>query len=516
MNALLEYALKSGLYITAFFLVYKFLLSGETFFRVNRLFLLAGLVVALLLPLIPIHYIVTVPQLTSVDPSKTQFSLQIVLPSGESSGPDITWWAIMIIYGLGVVLFIAISFQQILIVFKHIRKSEKIPVNGIILINSEKYNTPFSFFNYVLINCSNYSKKELSGIIAHEKVHILERHWIDLLLATSATMLFWFNPVIWWYEKTIKINHEYLADHGAIVQGYNPGYYAAFLVNQIVGTPVIPLTNFFNFKLNKDRITMINKSKSSPAKHWRIVYVLPLIGIILMAFASPRYVSDSAAGRFEQFAMSQGQQKVIEGKIYNTSSKAPIPGANIVIKGTTAGTVSDSQGNFRLEVSKGSTVVVSFVGYQSKQINIGEADRYDVPLEQKVYEIVFPEKIETVKDQSKEKMKRETGVTVNSKEIFTVVEDMPEYQDGGMNGLESYIRNKTSAYVQKTGVKGEVHVEFKVDENGNVSNSKIVESANNKLDQEALKIVNEMGVWKPGLQRGKPIVVKMIVPVKFE
>ena len=517
MNALLEYMLKSGLYLAVFFLVYKFLLSGETFFRANRLFLVAGLVVALLLPLISIHYAVNVPGPNLADQGDAKFSLQIVSPSGHTSILDKIWLpTIVSIYCLGVVFLIAKCLIQILEMCGQIKTGTKAQANGIILVDSQKYNTPFSFFDYVIINRSNYSQKELSSIIAHEKVHIQERHWIDLLLAWLATTLFWLNPVIWWYEKTIKLNHEYLADDGVIRQGFSPSYYAAFLVNQIVGTPIIPLTNSLNFKLKKDRITMMSKSKSSGAKRWRILFIMPFVGIILMAFASPKYVNDNTSGKSEHFAVSQEQLKIIEGKIYNTSTEAPIPGANIIIKGTTEGTVSDNQGNFKLKSSKGSTMVISFVGYQTKEVEINETARYDVPMDLKVYEITFPEKIETRKDQPKQKMKRKTGVALNSKEIFTVVEDMPKYQDGGMNGLESYIHNKTSAYVQKTGLKGEVHVEFKVDENGNISNSKIVKSSNNKLDPDALKIVNEMGAWKPGKQRGKPITVQMVVPVKFE
>ena len=126
-----------------------------------------------------------------------------------------------------------------------------------IKVIDRKTTMPFSFFNVVFIDIQMYSERELSNIIAHEKVHIQERHWIDLLIIELLTVLFWVNPVVWLYERSIKQNHEYLADRGVLLAGYNPGSYQALLINQLMGVKVLGFAHNLNFSLNKKRMEMM-------------------------------------------------------------------------------------------------------------------------------------------------------------------------------------------------------------------------------------------------------------------
>ena len=70
-------------------------------------------------------------------------------------------------------------------------------MEGVSVIDIKGKAMPFSFFNHVIINIKAYSKEELSHIIAHEKVHIQERHWVDLLIIELLTVVFWMNPIVW-------------------------------------------------------------------------------------------------------------------------------------------------------------------------------------------------------------------------------------------------------------------------------------------------------------------------------
>ncbi|MDR2936941.1 MAG: hypothetical protein LBU80_06335 [Rikenellaceae bacterium] len=49
-------------------------------------------------------------------------------------------------------------------------------------------------------------------ILEHEKVHVGQRHWNDLLLVETATLVLWFNPVVFLYKRSFKLQHEHLAD----------------------------------------------------------------------------------------------------------------------------------------------------------------------------------------------------------------------------------------------------------------------------------------------------------------
>lgn len=96
-------------------------------------------------------------------------------------------------------------------------------------------------------------------------------------------------------------------------------------------------------------------------------------------------------------------------------------------------------------------------------------------------------------------------------EIFVVVENMPELI-GGLASIQSKIKYPEMA--KKAGVEGRVIVQFIVDENGNVQDPQVVRGLGAGLDEEAVRAV-KMAKFKPGQQRGKPVKVKMSLPITF-
>ena len=101
--------------------------------------------------------------------------------------------------------------------------------------------------------------------------------------------------------------------------------------------------------------------------------------------------------------------------------------------------------------------------------------------------------------------------------VFEVVEQMPEYPDGGMAGLMEYFK-KNMRYpeaAKEAGMQGRVTVQFVVNKDGSISGAKVLRSVEPDFDAEAIRLVNAMPKWKPGMQDGKPVAVKYTVPVKF-
>ena len=101
-------------------------------------------------------------------------------------------------------------------------------------------------------------------------------------------------------------------------------------------------------------------------------------------------------------------------------------------------------------------------------------------------------------------------------EIFTVVEDMPEFP-GGQVALLKFIGKsvKYPVIAQENGIQGRVIVTFTVEKDGSVADAKIVRGVDPSLDKEALRVINSMPKWKAGMQRGKPVRVKYTIPVTF-
>lgn len=101
-------------------------------------------------------------------------------------------------------------------------------------------------------------------------------------------------------------------------------------------------------------------------------------------------------------------------------------------------------------------------------------------------------------------------------EIFEVVENMPEFP-GGNAALMQYLAKNINypTIAQENGTQGRVIIQFVVNQDGSIVDAKVARSVDPYLDKEALRVINAMPKWKPGMQRGKPVRVKFTVPVMF-
>lgn len=101
--------------------------------------------------------------------------------------------------------------------------------------------------------------------------------------------------------------------------------------------------------------------------------------------------------------------------------------------------------------------------------------------------------------------------------IFEVVEQMPEFPNGGMAGLMQYLSKniKYPTIAQENGTQGRVTVQFVVNRDGSIVDAKVLRGVDPYLDKEAIRVISSMPKWKPGKQRGKAVRVKYTVPVVF-
>jgi TonB family protein len=203
----------------------------------------------------------------------------------------------------------------------------------------------------------------------HEMVHIRQKHWVDLLLSGVVCTVQWFNPVIWIYSRFMRQNHEYLADQTALQHSSDPAVYRAALLNQIIGSPVVDLGNSFNYSLNKKRFTMMKNISTSPYRKLKLFLVLPVFAIVLYSFAEPQYrMASDQTSQAQPGENSSVQTKAVKGIVVQEDGK-PLEGAAVIVKGTTVGTVTDSQGKFNLaDVPDEAVIIVSYIGFESKAV----------------------------------------------------------------------------------------------------------------------------------------------------
>lgn len=100
--------------------------------------------------------------------------------------------------------------------------------------------------------------------------------------------------------------------------------------------------------------------------------------------------------------------------------------------------------------------------------------------------------------------------------IFTVVEEQPEFVGGDVARIEYLSSNiKYPPMAKETGIQGTVYVTFVVNENGKVTDVRLLRGIGGGCDEEAIRVISGMPAWKPGKQSGKAVRVQYNLPVKF-
>jgi TonB family protein len=373
MEALALYLFKSSVWLTGFAAVYFLFLRNERFFVLNRIFLIAGILVSIVFPFFTWHYTVVFP-VTTPTAEVSDLQIQAVTATDE---PLKIQNLLLYIYLTGALYLIFRVAKQTHTVWRLIRKSETLHFNSVKLIRTNRYPHSFSFFSFVFVNPST-DEAETNEIVNHEQEHIRQRHWIDLLLFEILCTIQWFNPVIWLYGRFIRQNHEFLADEYALRRTSNPAIYRAALLNQMFGGPVISLANSFNYSINKKRFNMMRQITYSPFRKLKLLLVLPLIAGVFYAFAAPEYkfIQANSEQQINQpqsqttnnsVPVNTNQEKIVKGKITDENGK-PLKNATIVVSGTTIGTVSDASGKFELKMTNESSLVVTYVGYATRVV----------------------------------------------------------------------------------------------------------------------------------------------------
>ena len=103
-------------------------------------------------------------------------------------------------------------------------------------------------------------------------------------------------------------------------------------------------------------------------------------------------------------------------------------------------------------------------------------------------------------------------------DIFVIVEENPQFPDGGTVGLLQYLGKniKYPTIPQENGTQGRVTVQFVVNKDGSIVDVKVIRGVDPYLDKEAVRVISTMPKWIPGKQRGVPVRCKFTVPVTFK
>ena len=210
---MIPYILYSALILSACLVFYKLLLQKETFFYLNRYVLLACMLLAFIVPLIPVpqqlsfrnapaETAVVLPETQIIKNSITQQKTESIQetpvgPTKQLINVEVVLQWIIYLYWFGVLVFGANFLMQAVILIKRAYSSSVIQDGKFRIVEITGDKAPCSFANNIFINPEKYEWETYNQILLHEKIHIEQKHTIDLLLAEIVLIFQWFNPFAW-------------------------------------------------------------------------------------------------------------------------------------------------------------------------------------------------------------------------------------------------------------------------------------------------------------------------------
>jgi len=281
--------LKSTLLLTAFYAFFMLFMRKTTFFRFNRIVLLAGTAVCMLLPLIKFNIGSVAAMLGLHAPDVVLQLPQIVLPevlvtgnpSGEMETAGSFNWALLltVIYVTGCAVALTFPASSLLRIWRLVRENPGTAYRECKVHTPASATHSFSFMNHIVMSRSDYSNHP--EILLHEYMHTRLRHSVDVLFMSLVCALYWFNPLVWIMLSELRMLHEYETDEAVLKHGIDATQYQLLLVRKAVGDRRFLIANSFNHCKLKNRITMMQKLKTS--KWARLAYIacLPLFALIL-------------------------------------------------------------------------------------------------------------------------------------------------------------------------------------------------------------------------------------------
>ena len=287
----ITYILLSQLGVAVLYLLYKLLLSGDTFLRAHRITLLCGVLFAYLYPL---AYSPSLHAHVSAISGRYQVELPAIEVSADVLSSSFT---LVDIYLCGVAVGLLLFLVRLLSIIYLRMRSTSLYVEGMKVYNPATDVMPFSFGSAIFVNAKNYEASMLRDILLHERAHVSRLHTVDLVLGELVVILGWFNPLAWLLRREMRLVLEFLADARAIEHAPSAKDYQYHLLHATQqSSRFFQWGAYFNDKMLSQRIRKLNQRDSHLARKCCYLILLPAsLFMLCVAYARPVTTTQSIA-----------------------------------------------------------------------------------------------------------------------------------------------------------------------------------------------------------------------------
>ncbi|PWS27584.1 hypothetical protein DHW03_08315 [Pedobacter yonginense] len=543
-----HYLLQVNIYLIVFYGFYKLLLDKETYFTLNRFYLVAAGVLSLVIPFIRLEWLTEQKAAQQVYASVNWDEVLAKATIATESNSGFGWASILVsIYCAGIMFFLGKLVYNLVVVK--------------ILIKNAKSGSAFSFFSSKIID---KELPQMDVIDIHEEAHIKQWHTLDILFFELLGILTWLNPIIYFYKRAIKNIHEFLADEKAAEFQGDKSEYALLILSKSFGVSPNSLTNgFFDKSLIKKRIFMLHKEPSKKIAVLKYGIFIPLFAILIVFSSATIRKNEELISITDQIAIEE-PIALVQNMVSEPEAKADSAASKTAVEGETnhqwkdfynflsqninypaEAKESDLQGNTQIKF----TVTNGKINNLSNSIDLGKGCDEEVIKAVSAYKgfktvpngkytlkvsfaiIGADSKLENnniksidgyqdLSNLSVTAYSKPTPKTENGDEKvydFVSIEKQPEFP-GGITKFYEYL-GKSIKYPElavENNIQGKVFLSFNVEKNGDLSDIQITRGLGSGTDEEAIRVLSESPKWYPGIQNGKPVRVKYNINVNFK
>lgn len=523
----LKYLGLSGIGIALFYLLGVVLLRKSTLLRAKRWYYLIAIVSSLLLPLLSL----AIPEREveeAQDKLLPSFTIVIeeepTITAPATKRNTIDWTRVlMATWAIGAASTLIWLTSGGYNLYRLCRTSTKRELsNNATLYEVDEELAPFTIGRAIFIPKSLSNSDITPTILSHELEHIRQKHYWDIIISTVLQPLQWWNPCAWGLLQQLRTNLEYLADQGVLREGRDRKTYQYQLLECTLGRKVELPSLSFSMQNLKKRIVMMN-SKNRTNKKLAIVYALSALPVLAFLALGTQMVTIKQA---EASTITEVTPPPTKDKVFENLDKMPeFPGGQKAMMQWLNHNIQYPKDAIDAKIE--GRVIVSFIVEKDGSISNAEVKKG-------VYESLDKEALRVINAMPKWKPGMENGQPARARffvpisfktqksaeeegKVFEYLDNMPEFPEGGkamMEWLSQNIQYPKEAVDGK--IEGCVMISFVIEKDGSVSNAKVIRGIDESLDNEALRVVNAMPNWKPGMQDGQPARARFNIPISFK
>ena len=299
---MLLYLLKTTVCLGIFLLFYKLLLEKENMNVFKRFYLIVTIIAALVIPsLVFIEYVEPISTATSYTFTQTPDEMPFAETPVQASDIDAINWSLLAwsIYAIGAVIFGFRFLRNLFQIVNRVRKNLKHKQGYGIKILLLEQLPPHTFFKYIFLNKQEYEANNIpKEVLLHEETHAKQNHSLDVVFIELLQVILWFNPLLYFFKKSIKLNHEFLADSAVLKNSSSTSDYQNTLLSFLSQDSFdkyqsIGMANAINYSSIKKRFTVMKTETSKKAILIRTLLLLPILSVMLYGFSETKLVEKS-------------------------------------------------------------------------------------------------------------------------------------------------------------------------------------------------------------------------------